>query len=72
MAEITMERFLRWKLLPRGMMLLSSLLVWETSSWFMYDLGAEATTQQTAFVSTKCGCFSGMFAVWLNHETVKK
>ena len=72
MAEITMERFLRWKLLPRGMMLLSSLLVWEAASWFMYDLGVEATTQQTAFVSTICGCFSGMFAVWLNHETVKK
>jgi uncharacterized protein YqgC (DUF456 family) len=66
---VDMERILRWKLLPRGMMALSGLLVFQASQWFMYDLGASATTQQTAFVSTICGCFSGMFAVWVNHES---
>lgn len=70
--SLTMERILAWRLLPRAMMMLSCYLVYKAAGWYMYDLGAAATTQQTAFVSTICGCFSGMFAVWLNHETVKK
>lgn len=64
---MTADQFLKLKILPRIMMAASTLMAWNCASWFM-DLGAAATTQQTAFVSTICGCFSGMFAVWLNHE----
>jgi hypothetical protein len=32
-------------------------------------LGAEATTQQTAFVSTIVGAATGAFAVWMGSET---
>jgi hypothetical protein len=49
------------------MMAASTLMAWDCADWFM-SLGPSATTQQTAFVSTICGCFSGMFAVWINHE----
>ena len=67
---MTAQQFMELKILPRLMMLAATLMAWNTTSWFM-DLGASATTQQTAFVSTICGCFSGMFAVWLNHEGKK-
>jgi hypothetical protein len=33
------------------------------------SLGAEATTQQTAFVSTIVGAATGAFAVWMGHES---
>jgi hypothetical protein len=64
---ISVEQFLAWKILPRCMMAASTLMAWNCADWFM-SLGPAATTQQTAFVSTICGCFSGMFAVWINHE----
>jgi hypothetical protein len=68
MAELTMERILKWKLLPRLMMLMFALMAWNVCDWFM-DLGAEATTQQTAFVSTIVGAATGAFAVWMGSET---
>jgi len=68
MAELTMERILKWKLLPRLMMLMFTLMAWNVSDWFM-ALGAEATTQQTAFVSTIVGAATGAFAVWMGSET---
>jgi uncharacterized membrane protein AbrB (regulator of aidB expression) len=67
---MTPEQILKLKLLPRFMMFCVTLMAWNVTSWFM-ELGITATTQQTAFVSTICGCFSGMFAVWLNHEGKK-
>lgn len=67
---MTAEQFLALKILPRIMMAASTLMAWNCADWFM-SLGPSATTQQTAFVSTICGCFSGMFAVWINHEGKK-
>ena len=68
MADLTMERILKWKLLPRLMMLAFTLMAWNVCDWFM-GLGAEATTQQTAFVSTIVGAATGAFAVWMGHES---
>jgi|TARA_Y100000289_G_C3882184_1_gene129316 hypothetical protein len=68
MGEITFERILKWKLLPRLMMLMFTLMAWSVCDWFM-SLGAEATTQQTAFVSTIVGAATGAFAVWMGHES---
>jgi len=67
MGEVTMERFLRWKILPRLMMVAFTLRAWNVCDWFM-SLGADATTQQTAFVSTIVGAATGAFAVWMGHE----
>lgn len=63
----TMEKILAWNLLPRLMMLAMTLMSYEVVQWFM-ALGAEATTQQTAFVSTVIGAMTGAFAVWVGHE----
>jgi len=67
MTELTMERFLRWKILPRFMMLAFTIMAWNVCDWFM-SLGETATTQQTAFVSTIVGAATGAFAVWMGHE----
>ena len=68
MAEMTFERILKWKLLPRLMMLMFTVMAWNVCDWFM-ALGAAATTQQTAFVSTIVGAATGAFAVWMGHES---
>ena len=63
----TMEKILAWLILPRLMMLAMTLMSYQVVQWFM-ALGASATTQQTAFVSTVVGAMTGAFAVWMGHE----
>ena len=67
MPKLTMEKFLAWKILPRLMMLSMTVMSYQVVQWFM-DLGADATTQQAAFVSTGVGAMTGAFAVWMGHE----
>jgi hypothetical protein len=67
MAELTMERILKWKLLIRLMMGCFMLMSWNVCSWFM-ELGADATTQQAAFVSTIVGAATGCFGIFVNSE----
>ncbi len=67
MPKLTMEKFLAWKILPRLMMLSMTVMSYQVVQWFM-DLGADATTQQAAFVSTVVGAMTGAFAVWMGHE----
>ena len=45
----------------------NDLMSYQVVQWFM-ALGADATTQQTAFVSTVVGAMTGAFAVWMGHE----
>jgi hypothetical protein len=66
MPEVTMERVLAWKLLPRLMMLGMSLSSWRVVEWFMTL--EEPTSQQAALVSVVTGVLGGAFAVWLGHE----
>jgi hypothetical protein len=49
------------------MMLAMTIMSYQVVQWFM-ALGASATTQQTAFVSTVVGAMTGAFAVWMGHE----
>ena len=67
MPKLTMEKFLAWKILPRLMMLSMTIMSFQVVQWFM-ALGADATTQQAAFVSTVVGAMTGAFAVWMGHE----
>ena len=67
MPKLTMEKFLAWKILPRLMMLSMTVMSYQVVQWFM-ALGADATTQQAAFVSTVVGAMTGAFAVWIGHE----
>lgn len=57
-----------YKIIPRLMMLAFTLMAWNVCDWFM-GLGANATTQQTAFVSTIVGAATGAFAVWVGSES---
>jgi|TARA_R110000744_G_scaffold62665_7_gene129315 hypothetical protein len=62
-----MTKLLKYKIIPRGMMLAFMFMAWSVCDWFM-ALGATATTQQTAFVSTIVGAATGSFAVWMSKE----
>ena len=62
------KTLLEYKIIPRLMMLMFALMSWNVCDWFM-GLGVEATTQQTAFVSTIVGAATGAFAVWVGSES---
>ena len=66
MAEVTMERILRWRILPRLMMLGMSISAWRVVEWFMGI--PYPTSQQAALVSVVTGAMTGAFAVWMGHE----
>ena len=63
---ITMERFLEWKILPRLMMLVMTVMYIRVIEWGMSldDL----STQQSAMISVVSGAMTGTIAVWLNSE----
>ena len=63
-----MERILAWKLLPRLMMLVMTLMYIRVIEWFM-SLPPEAmTSQATALTATVTGPLTEAFAVWLGNE----
>lgn len=66
MAELTMERFLKWKILPRFMMLMMSVSAWRVVEWFMSL--PDPSAAQAGLVSVVTGAMTGAFAVWMNHE----
>ena len=63
---VTVEQFLKWKILPRCMMLASTVMSWRCAEWFM-DLDAP-TAAQSAFVSMVMGVMTGVFGIWMGHE----
>jgi hypothetical protein len=60
------ETFLKWKILPRFMMLASTIMSWRCAEWFM-NLD-NPTMQQSAFVSVVMGVMTGIFGIWMGHE----
>ena len=64
--ELTMERFLAWKILPRLMMLVMTVMYIRVIEWgiSLDDL----STQQSAMISVVSGAMTGTIAVWLSHE----
>jgi len=63
---ITVEQFLAWKILPRFMMLASTVMSWRCAEWFM-SLDSP-TASQSAFVSVVMGVMTGVFGIWMGHE----
>lgn len=63
---ITMERILEWKVMPRFMMIVMTLMYIRVIEWGMSldDL----STQQSAMISVVSGAMTGAFAVWLGSE----
>ena len=68
MAELTMERILKWKLGPRIMMAVMTYAYLETLWWFQALPVESMTTQAASLTATVTGAMTGAFAVWLNHE----
>lgn len=64
--EVTMERFLAWKILPRVMMFVMTFMYIRVIEWGMSL--EEISTQQSAMVSVVSGAMTGAFAVWLGSE----
>jgi len=63
---VTMERFLEWKIMPRLMMLVMTIMYIRVIEWGMSldDL----STQQSAVISVVSGAMTGTIAVWLGSE----
>ena len=63
---MSVETFLKWKILPRFMMLASTVMSWRCAEWFM-DLDTP-TAAQSAFVSVVMGVMTGVFGIWMGNE----
>ncbi len=63
---VAMERILAWKLLPRLMMVVMTLMYIRVIEWgiSLEDL----STQQSAMISVVSGAMTGTIAVWLGSE----
>ncbi len=61
-----MEKILAWKIMPRLMMLVMTIMYIRVIEWGMSldDL----STQQSAMISICSGALTGAFAVWLGSE----
>ena len=57
---------LEWKILPRFMMFVMTLMSWRVVEWFMSL--QEPSAAQAGLVSVVTGAMTGAFAVWMNHE----
>ena len=62
-----MERILAWKLMPRLMMLVMTIMYIRVIEWgiSLDDL----STQQSAMISVVSGAMTGTIAVWLGNES---
>ncbi len=63
------DKFLEWKVLPRLMTILFSIMAWRCAEWFMYL--DQPTAVQAGFVSVVMGAMTGAFAIWMGHESKK-
>ena len=62
----TMERLLAWKIMPRLMMLVMTIMYIRVIEWGM-SLD-QLSTQQSAMISVVSGARTGTIAVWLGSE----
>ena len=60
------KQILEWRILPRFMMLIMTLMSWRCAEWFM-NL-EDPTAPQSAFVSVVMGAMTGAFGIWMGHE----
>ena len=60
------ETIIKLKILPRLMMLVSTLMSWRCAEWFM-SLDSP-TASQSAFVSVGMGVMTAVFGIWMGHE----
>lgn len=62
---------LEWKIMPRIMMLVMTIMYIRVIEWFI-DLSPEAmTANATALTATVTGAMTGAFGLWLGNEAKK-
>jgi|TARA_R110000772_G_scaffold62618_1_gene140713 hypothetical protein len=64
--SLTFERILHFKLLPRLMMLVMTVMYIRCLEWALMQ--PDLSTQQASLISVVSGAMTGAFAVWLGHE----
>jgi len=62
-----MERVLEWKIMPRLMMLVMTIMYIRVIEWGMSL--EDLSTQQSAMISVVSGAMTGTIAVWLGNES---
>ena len=62
-----MNNILKWKILPRFMMLGLTLMSWRVVEWFMSL--ENPSPSQAGLVSVVMGSMTGAFAGWMNNES---
>ena len=60
---------LEWKILPRLMMAIMTLMSWRCAEWFMKL--EDPIAAQSAFVSVVMGAMTGAFGIWMGNEAKK-
>jgi hypothetical protein len=65
---LAMEKILAWKIMPRIMMLVMTIMYVRVIEWFMSLPQDVVSTQATALTATVTGAMTGAFAVWLGSE----
>jgi hypothetical protein len=63
---LTMEKILHFKILPRLMMLVMTIMYIRCLEWALSL--PDISTQQASLISVVTGAMTGAFAVWLSHE----
>ena len=58
-----MEKILAWKIMPRLMMLVMTVMYIRCIEWALTQ--PDLSTQQSALISVVAGAMTGAFAVWL-------
>ena len=61
-------KVLAWKIMPRLMMLVMTIMYIRVIEWFMGLPQEVVSTQATALTATVTGALTGAFAVWVGHE----
>ena len=65
---VAMEKILAWKIMPRIMMLVMTIMYIRVIEWFMFLPQDVVSTQATELTATVTGALTGAFAVWVGHE----
>jgi len=63
---LAMEKILAWKIMPRVMMLVMTIMYIRVIEWGMSL--PDLSTQQSAMISVVSGAMTGTIAVWLGSE----
>lgn len=63
-----MEKLLEYKIMPRLMMAVMTIMYIRVIEWFMSLPQDVVSTQATALTATVTGAMTGAFAVWLGSE----